>query len=399
MTDGRRREWNQVRGPIGAAILSLHRIGWDMPSPFILRDDRGEDIPLTKVTPAMLAVYLKEATLRALERYVGNKVAVKDEQFRGRRACVDHLRDQLAHDRKLTSEGRAAYLSVLCGAVMTHHRAANSGYLVDDICPKCGCRGDTIHHRVWGCLHPDVVEARNRVAPQWIRDEVARRAATQAFWTSGLIPHPGDTWPRPASEATPQADYDGPGWRPVDEDLGVPCLGKKIYVDGSCTQHVIAELRRAATAVVTRDEATGATWRVRMAVPTPMPQSSQSAEHVALPILQAYLPASRGEWDVASDCATVVRACSEKGHRPIASSRLYGGLLKPVLADPGWRRRVHVRKVAAHVNADALEGAAREDAIGNDLAERERRRRRAASTLNPPPPRCRRWRPISGARR
>ncbi len=382
MSDGRRREWDQVRGPIGAAILSLHRIGWDMPAPFTLRDDRGEDIQLTKVTPAMLAVYLKEATLRTLERYVGSQVAIKDENFRGRRACVDHLRGQLAHDRRLTSEGRAVYLSALCGAVMTYHRAANSGYLVDDLCPKCGCRGDTLHHRIWGCMHPDVVEARNRVAPQWIRDEVARRAATQAFWTSGLLPHPGDTWPRPATEATPQADFEGPGRRPVDEQLGIPCLGDKIYVDGSCTQHVIAELRRAATAIVARDEATGATWSVRMAVPTPMPQSSQAAEHVALPMLQAYLPAAKGEWDVASDCATVVKACSEKGNRSIASSRLYGGLLKPVLADPEWRRKVHVRKVAAHVNADALEGAARDDAIGNDLADKQAKK---ARDLHPQP--------------
>ncbi len=107
MTDGRRREWSQVRGPIGAMILSLHRIGWEMPSAFVLRDDRGEEIPLTKVTPAMLAVYLKEATLRALERYVGSRVAITDEQFIGRRACVDHLRYQLAHDSWLPCVGGA----------------------------------------------------------------------------------------------------------------------------------------------------------------------------------------------------------------------------------------------------------------------------------------------------
>ncbi len=113
MSDGRRREWREVRGPIGAAILSLHRIGWQMSSPFTLIDDRGEELPLTKVTPAMLSTLLYEATLRSLERYAGAKLAEVDEDYSGRRICIDHVRRQLASDRGLTHEGRAAYMSVL----------------------------------------------------------------------------------------------------------------------------------------------------------------------------------------------------------------------------------------------------------------------------------------------
>ncbi len=371
MTDGRRREWQEVRGPIGAAILSLHRIGWQMHSPFILTDDRGEELPLTKVSPAMLSTLLYDAVLRSLERCVGAKLAEGDEEYSGRRICIDHVRRQLASDRGITHEGRAAFISVLCGAVMTFSRAVSLGYLVDDICPKCGCRGDTVRHRVWECQHADVVAARNRAAPRWLREEVARRPVSQTRWTNGLVPHPGDVWPRPAQEAAPQAIYDGPGDPPIDEGSGLPSLVGRVYVDGSCSQHVVSELKRAATAIVIRDAEVGTLWRIRMPVPTPMPQTSQSAEHVALPMLQAYLRGTSSAWDVASDCASVVRACGEPVHRAIGSTRVYGGLLKTVLCDVEWSRRVTVRKVAAHVNADALEGEAKEDALGNEAADRE----------------------------
>ncbi len=374
-SDGRRREWNQVKGPVGAAILSLHRLGWEMPTPFTVIDDWGEEIPLTKVTPAMLAVLLRDATTRALERYAGAKAAEEDEQFVGRRICIDHLRSQLASDRKLSREGKGAFVSALCGAIMTYHRAARSGYLVEDVCPKCGQRGDTLRHRVWECQSPDVAAARRSATPAWLRDEVARRPVSQLRWTKGMLPHPGDIWPRPSAVAEPQADYEGDD-QPALSELGIPRLTGKLYVDGSCSQHVIPELRRAATAIVARDPERGVSWRIRMAVPSPMPQTSQAAEHVALPMLHAYLGATTAVLDVASDCAGVVRACNGGVARPLSGARLYGGLLKPVLADPSWSRQVRIRKVPAHLDPHNLQGEARDDALGNGAADEEAKRAR-----------------------
>jgi hypothetical protein len=231
-SDGRRRNWNAVKGPIGAAILTLHRLGWSMPSPFTVIDDWGEEIALTKVTPTMLADLLKEATYRALEHYVGAQAAAVDEEFIGRRVCVDQIRAQLKSDRKITAEGRAAVLSVTCNAIMTFNRAANSGYLVVDACPMCGRAGDTLRHRIWECTHPDVVAAREAVAPAWLREEVARRPHTQSRWTTGIIPHPGDVWPRPAASADPVAEYDGEAERPIS---GADIPGAGSY---SSTAHV-----------------------------------------------------------------------------------------------------------------------------------------------------------------
>ncbi len=374
--DGRRREWNSVRGPIGAAILSLQRLGWDMPSPFVLLDDWGEEIPLTRTSPALLAELLREATTRAIERYAGARAACDDLEFEGRRLCIDQVRQQLATDKSLTREGRAAALSTICGAVMTYSRASAGGYLVQDICPMCGCRGDTLHHRIWRCQHPEVIAARNRVAPRWLQAEVARRPATQSRWVTGFFPHPGDTWPRPVTEADPIVEYSGCG-DPPRGDMGLPVLKGQIYSDGSCSQHVIKELRRAATAIVQHNpEQGGAWWKIRMAVPAPMPQSSQAAEYVALPLLQAYLRATSDKIDLASDCAGVVNACNGKGARPFHGARLYAGIVKLVRADTAWNQQVSVRKVPAHIDPRTVQGSARQDAVANGEADEEAKRAR-----------------------
>ncbi len=358
-----------MRGPIGAAILTLHRIGWKMTSPFTLEDDWGEEVALTKVTPALLATMLRDATFRTLEKYVGKKTAETDDAFVGRRACTEHLRRQLASDRKLTAAGKAAFMSVLCNAVMTYSKAVQGGYLVQDRCPLCGKFGDTLHHRIWECEHPQVVAARRTAAPPWIMQEIARRPRNQALWVSGLIPHPGDDWPRPASEAIPTVEFQGPGEPPMHED-GRPRILGDIYVDGSCTSHVISELRRAATSLVVLGESQEEKWRVRMAVPTPMPQTPQAAEFVAVPLVHAYAKGVDERFNVASDCLNVVRSCNEEAAKAMGHTRAYGGIMKPALADPDWRKRITVRKVPAHVAPETLpEGQEKRDAIGNQYAD------------------------------
>ncbi len=369
--DGRRRDWSAVKGPIGAMVLTLHRLGWRMSSPFMLINDWNEEVPLTKVSPAMLADMLRDATRRAIEHYLGAKAAANDEEFVGRRLCLDQVKAQLQSDKKLSAAGRAAVRSVICNAVMTYSRAAATGYLVEDVCPLCGCAGDTLHHRIWGCMHPEVVAARQAAAPQWLRDEVARRPRSQSRWVTGAIPHPGDLWPRPASGTAPEAVYEGHGEPPLCPG-GVPRLSGKVYVDGSCSTHCIHELRRAATSLVTIGADEQTRWRISLPVPAPVPQTSQAAEFVAVPLLHAYLGAAEEKLDVGSDCSNVVRSCVGPAVKALAAGMRYSGIIKPALADPRWARAVGVRKVPAHVAFETMaRGAERLDAVGNDRADAE----------------------------
>ena len=43
--------WTQVRDPLGAAILSLARIGWSFHTPLVLRNPVGRRGPLTSFSP------------------------------------------------------------------------------------------------------------------------------------------------------------------------------------------------------------------------------------------------------------------------------------------------------------------------------------------------------------
>ncbi len=372
--DGGRRNWAAVRGPIGAARLSLHRVGWSMKGPFTLVDHDGEDIKLTVTTPAMLAVMLKRAVTRTLQAQVGKKLAAGDPRFQGRRAAAEHITSQLRGDRKLSGRDRACYMSVACGAVMTYARAAAAGYLVDNRCPLCGIRGDTMVHRIWRCQHPEAAAAREATVPRWLLQEFSRAEDPErnAMWTTGMIPHPADVWPLPARDATMYYEWTG-GGQPEGDDRGPggePRLKGGLYIDGSCTTGVFPELRRAAIAVVQWSPQVPAGWRMQLPVPHPMPQTPQAAEYGALALVNLYSHPEAGI-TVASDCANVVRDACQPPRMALSGRRVYAGVLKGALSDPSWVRRVQVRKVPAHVNPTSLpEGQQRDDAVGNDLADK-----------------------------
>ncbi len=198
-SDGRTRLWANTRGPISSMHLALHRVGWKMASPVVLIDHCGDEIMLTRASPALVAKLLQAATLRAMEVSEGERMATTDPAFSGRRVAFEHVVAQLKTDRKLDAADRAAYKSVVCGALMTFDKAQRMGYLVDNLCPKCRRAPDTVRHRIWRCDHPEVVAVRNSVAPEWLQQEVARRPVEDTFWDTALFPHPADIWPRPAS--------------------------------------------------------------------------------------------------------------------------------------------------------------------------------------------------------
>ncbi len=371
--NGTKRVWNAAKGPISAMHLSLHRIGWKMHAPFEVVNDLGDTLILTKVAPKLLEHLLKEAVDRTLQREVGLALAADDHEFVGRRAAAVHVAAQLKTDKRLSPLDRAAYMSVACGALMTQDRAQRAGYIVPNICSKCGHGPDTAFHRVWKCQAADVVEARNSVAPQWLQREAAtaQGASTSVFWVSGFIPHPGDVWPRPDEGNDAQWEWTGAS-EPAATDRsegGKPQLHGKMYIDGSCTKHVYAELQRAASSIVQWSEAGGGGWVVKYPVPRIYPQTPQSAEYIALALTRQATDTTRPS-DVASDCANVVNDATVRRRAATKAGRKYAAINRENLADTAWVRSAVVRKVPAHVNPTAVpEGPRREDAVGNDKAD------------------------------
>ena len=62
------RTWGEVRGPLGAAVLSLRRIGWVFDNCLTLITDKGVKLPLTSTSPALVAYHAQVAWKRVLAR-------------------------------------------------------------------------------------------------------------------------------------------------------------------------------------------------------------------------------------------------------------------------------------------------------------------------------------------
>ncbi len=186
----------------------------------------------------------------------------------------------------MNARDEASYMAVACDAVMTYDKALRGGYLVDNLCPKCRRGPDTNYHRIWRCQHQDAVSARQAVAPSWLIREAenAEGAADAKFWVTGIIPHPGDEWPRPSQGEEAVFEWIGPGQPSVSNRSpnGKPHVHGQVYIDGSCTTNVFPELRRAAAALIQWAYTAESGWRVLYPVPRTLPQTPQAAEYVAL---------------------------------------------------------------------------------------------------------------------
>ncbi len=119
--DGKRRRWDRVRGPAGALMLSLDRIGWHLSDPFTVVDDLGVSRKIIEHSPALWADLTRQAVTRGHERRVAAVWARRDPQFKERRVCIDHLLPQLATHRsrkrcRLDSLGAGIARAVVCDA-------------------------------------------------------------------------------------------------------------------------------------------------------------------------------------------------------------------------------------------------------------------------------------------
>eukprot|EP00959_Pyramimonas_sp_CCMP1952_P388407 8138993-Pyramimonas_sp.AAC.1 len=138
------RTWRSVKGPLGAMYLSISRLGWTMSSPYTLTDDRGVEIPLLLISPALLKRLCKSAIFKALECEAGDKYG------QGSRLCFDVLCTSL-NSKKYTPKQKGIIRTLTCQGFWPLSRAKALGYQVEDKCPLCQAEGDTMIHRLWFC--------------------------------------------------------------------------------------------------------------------------------------------------------------------------------------------------------------------------------------------------------
>ncbi len=213
--------------------------------------------------------------------------------------------------------------SVLCNAVWTNDRAHQADSRVSPACRLCGAPRDTLFHRIWHC--PCTAEERDAIAgPQLIRR--ARAAGeTDRFFTTGVFPHPADVWPSAAQE---------PDIRVTRHDGGAAdgrlLLQGHFYPDGSCTTHIIPELRRASLAVFIKNEKGEDVMTVDTPLWRELPQTPQAAEYSAYAVATQYLG---GPSTLHGDCENVVRDAAAKPKVQLRASRRYAGIMRFTHAD------------------------------------------------------------------
>ena len=105
-----------------------------------------------------------------------------------------------------------------------------------------GSAVDTLEHRLYFCQAPCVVAQRARFAKEPFLEEArAKYMFSLALYLRGLFPHPASFWPPPCDKGS--LTQHGPGAAESGKLVG------EIYVGGSCSQHILADCRRAAWAV------------------------------------------------------------------------------------------------------------------------------------------------------
>ncbi len=285
-----------------------------------------------------------------------------DESFRNRRMCTDIVASELNSSRHLTPLQRGALASTVAGAVWTRDRAFRAGYDVANVCPLCGEGGDTVHHRTWHCPHTS--EARKDV-PRWLILEAQAAGHADAFWATGVFPHPADKHPHPAHDLDATCT-DGSGH--YVGEVGNWGLTGDIYVDGSCTRCDVKEMQRAGAAVVATNAVGDVVKIIRAVVPDTLPQTPQAAEFVGFAIAHRFM---EGPCRIHSDCKNVVDAAAAGISRQLDPRRTYAGILRDTLKN---RHKQHylegILKVKAHQRIEAMdEGDAKRHAKGNQLAD------------------------------
>jgi len=261
--------WPSVRGPFGACILSLERLGWVPESLTSWGDDSGVKRDLTQYSPKLFSIVMHESTQRLLERRLA--ASSGHPSFEGRSACVDYVRRFVLSKVKPRTE-TIVVAAAATNAIWTLWRLHCAGYFIEDYkCPMCKRMVDTLHHRLWVCDHPEAVRLRKKAATQAIID-AAVAAPDSPLYNHAIFPHPVNIYPNPSGSA----DYVFVNVRGLDNDSGNFGWMEGEYESVNIPQPSFEEARE-------HDQKRGPAWhagnkRMRMATAdVHMPESAPQA--------------------------------------------------------------------------------------------------------------------------
>ena len=361
--DGTAR-WSQTRGPIGAAILSMERIGWHFLSPVKWVDDMKIVRDLDAMGPKLFDIIVKESTQRTAERSVAKKSGFKC--LEGKRACFDVIRNFITAPNRTSKRDKDVVHATACNAIWSKTRLKEAGYDVECTkCELCGVSEDTAFHRIWQCQAPTAVAARTRAAAKGLVRKAIAAGQEDPLYTHGFFPHPGDSIQMPCQEMKSECWHRNGQQGCID---GAVRMHGDIYADGHATRTGINELNRASWAIVEIDHNDDVVAWVRGCVPSHHPQTAQAAEFMAAALTPQICGPNTVLYD---DCANVVKQFNKGADNWIDDTKVYAGLMKWAKLADRADNLTGLEKVPAHVDYKdtSLSPMERHHAYGNHMAD------------------------------
>ena len=144
-----RQPWRRVRGPAGALLLTLRRIGWTIPHARCFRSELGDSINLLDYSPHDVGLLVHRGVLRWLWKLSAAELGCAEL------AEGVALQPITAILRRPPAWATARRVGLLRSSVevgqWAHSRLAKAKFAEQSKCALCGAVDGTLAHRHWGC--------------------------------------------------------------------------------------------------------------------------------------------------------------------------------------------------------------------------------------------------------
>ena len=144
--------WANSKGPVDVIRLTLKRLHWTWPRPWVFCTDLQQELDLTMATPRLVKWHIKEAIRRLGEQAVSKDFASKQWEGAGQAVSSAAIR-RVLRETEHSNAGKGIARAIALGSWWTTGRWAKAGYQIDDRCPLCGSlhEADSVWHRLWRC--------------------------------------------------------------------------------------------------------------------------------------------------------------------------------------------------------------------------------------------------------
>jgi hypothetical protein len=153
-----RNRWRHVKGPMGALILSLQRVGWNVKGLAVWEDPRkglwmcnSDTLDLEEFLREIHGDVMQNLRLKANKHEQGNGVG-EGVELRGAKRHIHSLR------KRGRCEEVGCLKGIVCGTYWTRRRKKMGGFHVDDVRPRCGQEPETASRRFWRCEHNETLK-------------------------------------------------------------------------------------------------------------------------------------------------------------------------------------------------------------------------------------------------